>query len=1027
MLKLLQRHTILQKDNEVWEKLENLLNNSSQGIKKEILKLLEIDNHNLLNYLIEMYDDESADIRHFVYEKLSEIKNFDMIDPKIKVKLLYVGLSDLNNKVQQSAKKFLKNYLYSLGIYKSKKLSEKSEDVKMEVDIEEEVNTKEKEANKENAKIGKKKRGKKSKIKEENSDSSEAEQDSDDDRDEYDTAHDKIIKSESPLKVNKKKLVDAPSRVLDKLDIVSYYNHPKYSCTFQLITEAIIEFTDHTTLSDFYKNIIDNMILVSNSQAEIKFLSSEKKKKHSGGFNSTEGKVDKYALFNDVYFLQNSLSYISGKQDEASQALKTQLYEMIPDSKTFSKIMNYFYKKEPNILILHQLFLIGLRLVYEDEIGNREMSSFIKLFVSDIDLHRVKLTDLSFRKLHFENLNTMYTQPEELNENDNQAYTEQLLIKNSVENMLLPYSRRIVLNMEDLVDYALKILLKINANQHTQLFTSIMELIQEINEPLESDPDSDNLSTLKGEQRALIEKIKEKMAFIGELEQKKKRDKSSRIEIDRKLLKEQEEMEKLEDDLFSVSEKEKHILLKKLKLCEFLIKYCKVNVGVFEQMVNDIILTSIQRKEYPEVMRISFNSMGLLAINHFNSNYKNYLKLFFDQIEKRPNHAEDSFREFEKTSLNIIFDSILCNNLNDFFTIPSAIDEKIDLIIKKYLYHPDNNAKVIAFTGLCKLLIANRITKPELILSRLLIILHNTLDTDMSTNRKDEDYNIKIFEVMQNFLYAYCVSNKNNIKSIINALLIALTSKMISDSIGNYEKSVVNDFCDIKYDFVKQLISLVNEFSMGRGSVKKIVFKIFKYMYFLFGYTCGDVEKNIENNEEIKTAKFTVKYKNKQNLRTNLKKFFEKTKFDLFLLNEANSSESFYMKLFPFILKLNDYSALKTISENCLGSHLDSVKENNFVVNFPNGAMDFSNEEKQNELKDYVENKTNKYYKTIEEYWTFIESLKEDKLYAILEENSGIEEDEANEINNNISEASSKNKSRGGMIKEEIEEEKGKV
>lgn len=87
-------------------------------------------------------------------------------------------------------------------------------------------------------------------------------------------------------------------------------------------------------------------------------------------------------------------------------------------------------------------------------------------------------------------------------------------------------------------------------------------------------------------------------------------------------------------------------------------------------MVHEIILPAVQRKEFPEVMSISYNAMGLLAINHFKS-YKNYLKLFFDNLKPKTDTTE--FREFNMISLFIIFDSLLLNNF--------VIDENIKEIM----------------------------------------------------------------------------------------------------------------------------------------------------------------------------------------------------------------------------------------------------------------------------------------------------------------------------------------------------------
>lgn len=46
-----------------------------------------------------------------------------------------------------------------------------------------------------------------------------------------------------------------------------------------------------------------------------------------------------------------------------------------------------------------------------------------------------------------------------------------------VENMLLPPNRKLVETLEDLIDFALKILLNIFEKQHTQLFHCIMKVL----------------------------------------------------------------------------------------------------------------------------------------------------------------------------------------------------------------------------------------------------------------------------------------------------------------------------------------------------------------------------------------------------------------------------------------------------------------------------------------------------------------------------------------------------------------------
>ena len=100
------------------------------------------------------------------------------------------------------------------------------------------------------------------------------------------------------------------------------------------------------------------------------------------------------------------------------------------------------------------------------------------------------------------------------------------------------------------------------------------------------------------------------------------------------------------------------------------------------------------------------------------------------------------------------------------------------------------------------------------------------------------------------------------------------------------------------------------------------------------------------------------------------------------------------------MLCLDDHHALKTFSEN-LGAHFDLLKEKNFIYEYCGNKIDLSVEEKQNELRNYVDNKQIKYYKLIEENYAFVATLKNTKLNVIEEENSRLldEDEEVNEIN----------------------------
>jgi hypothetical protein len=303
--------------------------------------------------------------------------------------------------------------------------------------------------------------------------------------------------------------------------------------------------------------------------------------------------------------------------------------------------MDYFYSEDPNILILHQLYLIALSLSYDDEIGNSEMTNFLRRFISDTNLENYTMNEHIFRKI---NLNqSMIVQEEE-------KFSEAKVLEIGVENSLLPKNRKIILSMEDLTEQALTILLKINYNVPNSFFLLIMEMINDLD-------DSEEANKNKELQKEKIDKIKDVVAEINLLEEKKK---TNRIEIEKQIKAKQRYLDELDSELHSLYLQERNIAMKILKLCEFVIKYSKLPPTMFNEMIHKFIIPYIKKKEFPEVIKTSYSSMGVLSINYFN-NFKKFLKLFFDYVDKEEN---DFFYEFDKIALHIIFDSILHNNIS---------------------------------------------------------------------------------------------------------------------------------------------------------------------------------------------------------------------------------------------------------------------------------------------------------------------------------------------------------------------------
>lgn len=117
------------------------------------------------------------------------------------------------------------------------------------------------------------------------------------------TLHEKIMAISSPLKT-KKKLQDSPFRLFDHLDARKYYNHPKLSYAFILITAQLIDLIEFDDLVNYAQSIVDNLIASSNCESGIRAYSQQKRNKMCPSVYSS-GKGGKIELFNDVLFLQS--------------------------------------------------------------------------------------------------------------------------------------------------------------------------------------------------------------------------------------------------------------------------------------------------------------------------------------------------------------------------------------------------------------------------------------------------------------------------------------------------------------------------------------------------------------------------------------------------------------------------------------------------------------------------------------------------------------------------------------------------
>ena len=1030
VLQLLSKVPSLLKENEIWERLEILINGPNKNIKKEIIRLFELNNEDILKYLLKMYDDDSTEIRVFAYEKLSKSRLFYTIEPRHKVRIFFIGLCDTNEKIKDYTKRILKYYLIHLDILKSNKNKDEN---KMDV---EDSNTSKKEEGE---------------NKKEKNDDMEVDEDS---INANSTVKEKIKKINSPINNIGKKLKDSPSRIFDELDVSTYYNHPVYSYVYSLITEHMIELIDKDVIIEYCRNIMFNLksTILNGLNDLSKSTSFEKRRKSwnsqftSSNIKGANGFIDKFALFSDLFFYQNVLFCLSQQKD--NEIFKNDVLDLLPDETTYCKIMTNFYITNPNIYILHQLLIVSQYIPYQDEVGNREFIDFIHTFISDISLVNKKITDFQFkRKITFnQNLENDEGGADQLNYLD--EFNEEKETEIIVNNYLLNSNRKIICSMEDLVDYALNILKRIYRGKQNELFREIMQIVSELKDSVEDRqnevnpsqntqqiPTQNNLEykTLKQKENELLEKTKEKLNVIEQIEDDIKRGKGNRVDLQMQLNNENKLLDDLDNQLQVLTKQEESTLYRMNILCKFVINNCnKLPFAQFSNMVQQLIVPSLKRVTFPRVVQSALENTGILAIIHYNTVFKNFLKLFFDNIQR---DDTNKFSGVIRISLAILLDSCLINNLLELpeNVIGGTVVEKIDMIVDKYLYNKSYDARVLAFMGICKMLLANKFTPPEYLLSRLFVCLYRSYQI---TDKESEDYNIKISEIMNNFMYFYSIEGKNHIRAIIHAIEIILTSQLYFQNELGFDKNLLSHYSNTKYDFLNKFLYIIFQNAqkkLNNPNYIRLIFRIFKYVYFMFKYVKEDdiINDQFEKLKKIKTRKEREREKekekekkkeeenkeneNKDNEKNGEEKKKKSIEISLNLIRLITNKTNVFLdrndidqavfeyyknndefgKLFALMFVMDEIGILTQFSKY-FSDRMEEFKEKNYVFDINGTVQDYSTEESQNRLREYVNKSEIKYYALIEGAYNYCINLKSVKIDD-KRDNSQIIEDYENE------------------------------
>lgn len=302
----------------------------------------------------------------------------------------------------------------------------------------------------------------------------------------------------------------------------------------------------------------------------------------------------------------------------------------------------------------------------------------------------------------------------------------------------------------------------------------------------------------------------------------------------------------------------------------------------------------------------------------------------------------------------------------------SNVHERIFPIVKKFLYHNNYLPRLIIFIGLSKFLIGDKIEFPQFYLSRLIVQLFNSYEI---IDKQSEEFHTKLYEIFMNFIIYY-TNNPSNIKIIMEATAIILITKLldsvIKGSTANNNQlvdTVLYNYLNTKLEHLVSFINVVYNISSKTHDTNKFyVFKVFKFITFFLLYI------SLEDDIMEKT-KCIIKnlHSNRINILNIVKKFFEKSKLDKFLIEKV--PDNYRMKFNKFLNELNKNKLLNKISDSFC-TYLDE-KQN---------EEDSKLEEQSNGLNTYFENNVSKYFLRIESYYQFLLTLKDERINIIYEE-----------------------------------------
>lgn len=447
-------------------------------------------------------------------------------------------------------------------------------------------------------------------------------------------------------------------------------------------------------------------------------------------------------------------------------------------------------------------------------------------------------------------------------------------------------------------------------------------------------------------------------------------------------------------------------------------------------MATSLVFPALKRKEFAEVMKQSYLCMGMLAIYHYND-FKNFLKIFFDQYEKRKSNNE--FREFDMYALFVIFDTALKNDtssLGSVIDLKTSFNIKLDEIIKRFLYFPEPLPRKIAFVGVCRLLIQNQLDRPEFYISRLIVIWQQCIRTG---SEAIQEFSTHINEVMENFIYIYSTGSEPSFNNLISSILIILNSTLYSDLLLSGKSantnSVAAEYSNIKFEKLNQLfIKIINyrvKLEKSEDKVKKqrrilqrkVLFRVLKKIVFMLT-TLIDSDAFLSKGERSKGSKVSyassqsvvsehpvISLLHQKNLLKSIVQFYDGSLYEQTILGEFYGEDHlFSIKFFSILNYFEETFGLSNLSKQISDLYNQDLKKKGFIVEINSVKVNLL--ESLHGCQEYVSTKQKIYSQIAVDEHNFLFNLKKEEYSR----GASILEDKEEEVEDDNDRSYSENK-----------------